>query len=85
MLKKNGAFGELKEPERGLGREEGKISIFFFISLFDEAFVVERPDRDKAQTLHGDMCDDCEAHRRPFEEPFASWPGLRHAVKKKLH
>lgn len=55
----------------GVGEGGGEKIFFPLISLFDEAFVVERPDRDKAQTLHR-VCDDCEAHHRPFEEPFAS-------------
>lgn len=45
--------------------------IFYFSSLFDEAFVVERPDQHKALMLRR-LSDDCEAHSGPSEDSCGS-------------
>lgn len=64
-------FRKFMDPKRRLEREETGFFIFYFSSLFDEPFVVERPDQHKAVMLRG-LSDDCEAHSGPSEDSCGS-------------
>lgn len=57
-------------PKEKVGKGGG-FFIFYFSSLFDEAFVVERPDQHKALMLRR-LSDDCEAHSGPSEDSCGS-------------